>query len=220
MPGLPLSAALIAFSYLFGSMPMGLIIVRVVAGKDIRAVGSGRTGGTNAMRAAGFLPGVLTAFADIGKGFVAVWLARQLAPSGSHVLEALCAIAAVAGHNWPVYLGFKGGAGTSPNVGAAGAFWWPALLIMIPSGAAILFGTGYASVASTAISFGLIVIFALRAILEHQPVEYVGYAAVTFVLVALALIPNYRRLIAGTERLVGPRAKSASPGGADVVRPK
>ncbi len=207
MPSLPLSIVVIVLAYLIGSLPMGLIVVRLFAGKDIRAVGSGRTGGTNAMRAAGFAAGLLTAFADIGKGFVAVWMARQFMPSATYVLEALCAVAAVAGHNWPIYLGFKGGAGASPNIGAAVAFWWPAMLIMIPSGAAILFGTGYASVASTVVSFGLIVMFALRAALAHQPVEYVGYATVTFVLVALSLIPNYKRLIAGTERVVGPRAR-------------
>ena len=201
------SALLILAAYFIGSLPMGLLIVRVFSGKDIREVGSGRTGGTNAMRAAGLVAGVLTAFADIGKGFLAIWLARQLLIPGSNIVEALCAVAVVAGHNWPIFLGFKGGAGTSPNVGAAAAFWWPTLLIMVPSGAAILFGTGYASVASTVISFALIVIFGLRAILAQQPVEYVGYAIITFGLVALALIPNYRRLIAGTERLVGPRAK-------------
>lgn len=197
---------LILSSYLVGSIPMGLLIVRVISGKDIREVGSGRTGGTNAMRAAGLVAGVLTALADISKGFVAIWLIRLFAASDSHTIEALCAVAVVAGHNWPIFLGFKGGAGTSPNIGAAAAFWWPILLIMVPSGAAILFGTGYASVASTVISFALIIVFGLRAVLAQQPIEYVGYAVITFTLVAFALIPNYRRLIAGTERIVGPRA--------------
>jgi glycerol-3-phosphate acyltransferase PlsY len=208
MTNLPATVGVIILAYLVGAVPVGLLIVRIFNGQDIRAVGSGRTGGTNAMRAAGPVAGVLTVASDLGKGFLAVSLPRLLLPgSGVELVAALCAVAAVAGHNWPIYLGFKGGAGTTPNVGAAVAFWPLTALMLIPCGAIILFATGYASVASTVISFAIIVIFASRAIFAHQPIVYVGYSVATFALVAIALIPNYRRLIAGTERLVGPRAK-------------
>jgi acyl phosphate:glycerol-3-phosphate acyltransferase len=206
MPNLFISLLCIVLAYLIGSMPPGLLIVRLFSGKDIREVGSGRTGGTNAMRAAGWVAGVLTAFSDIFKGFVAVYVTRLISP-GFPILEAVCAVAAVAGHNWPIFLRFKGGAGTSPNVGAALAFWPITGLLLIPFGAIVLFGTGYASVASTVISFMIIIIFIVRALVANQPVAHIGYAVLSFVLVAIALLPNYRRLIAGTERIVGPRAK-------------
>jgi glycerol-3-phosphate acyltransferase PlsY len=204
--------AVVVLAYLIGAIPVGLLIVRIFTGRDIRSVGSGRTGGTNAMRAAGPVAGVLTGFADVGKGFLAVSLPRLIlsGPPGSvEIIAAVCGIAAVAGHNWPIYLRFKGGAGATPNVGAAVAMW-PITLALVPIGAILLVATGYASVTSTIVSFAIVIIFALRAILAHQPISYVGYSIGTFILIAISLLPNYRRLIAGTERLVGPRAKLRS----------
>lgn len=199
--------SVVVLAYLVGAVPAGLLIVRLFNGRDIRSVGSGRTGGTNAMRAAGPVAGTLTAVADVGKGFLAVSLPRLLlAGPNVEIIAAACGIAAVAGHNWPIYLRFKGGAGATPNVGAAAALW-PLTLTLVPFGAILLVATGYASVTSTVVSLAIVIIFALRAILAHQPVSYVGYSIATFILVAVALIPNYRRLIAGTERIVGPRAK-------------
>ena len=80
--------AAVAIGYILGSIPFGLIIVKLKTGKDIRTVESGRTGGTNAVRAAGFGAGLLTAILDILKGAVAVWVARALSPGNElvHVL--------------------------------------------------------------------------------------------------------------------------------------
>src|SRR5690349_10841272 len=181
--------AVVFLAYLIGAVPVGLLIVRLFTGRDIRAVGSGRTGGTNAMRAAGPVAGFLTAIADVGKGFVAVSLPPLiLAGQGVDIIQAACGIAAVAGHNWPIFLRFKGGAGASPNVGVAVALW-PITLALIPLGAILLLATGYASVTSTVVSLVIVVIFALRAILAHQPISYVGYSIGTFILIAIALIP-------------------------------
>ena len=77
-----IDAGLILLGYLLGSIPFGLIIVKLKTGKDIRGVESGRTGGTNAMRAAGLPAGLLTAFFDILKGAVAVWIADAVVPGG------------------------------------------------------------------------------------------------------------------------------------------
>ena len=76
---------LILLGYLLGSIPSGLLIVKVKTGKDIRNVESGRTGGTNAFRAAGLMAGILTAFLDIFKSIVAVWLAQWLSPGNEWV---------------------------------------------------------------------------------------------------------------------------------------
>src|SRR5688572_22479605 len=103
-PLLNLIIAVLA-AYLIGSIPVGMFIVRGMTGRDIREVGSGRTGGTNAFRAGGLSAGLLTAFGDILKGFTAVFVGRALGNGSSEVM-ALCAIAGVAGHNWPIYLKF------------------------------------------------------------------------------------------------------------------
>ncbi|MBN1309891.1 MAG: glycerol-3-phosphate acyltransferase [Anaerolineae bacterium] len=193
-------------AYLLGATPVGLVVVWFISRKDIRTFGSGRTGGTNAMRAAGPAAGVLTGVGDAVKGLLAVTIARLLVPDDS-VMEALCAVMAVVGHNWSIYLGFRGGAGTGPNIGAAVALWPISGVVLVPLVPLGLVVTGYASVTSTLISLAILVIFVLRAIFAHQPLTYVGYATATLILVAISLIPNYRRLIAGTERMVGPRAR-------------
>lgn len=205
--GVLIRAVAVVAAYLLGSIPVGLLVVRALKGQDIRSIGSGRTGGTNAFRAGGIVAGIMTGIGDMAKGIGAVNIARLLLP-GDPILEALCAVAAVAGHNWPVYIGFRGGAGTAPNVGAAMALWPLSAAILIPLTPALLFATGYASVTSTLISLAIVAIFVIRMLLGVQPPAYAGYALATAVLVAIALIPNYRRLIAGTERMVGPRARA------------
>lgn len=207
MPTWMLYLVSIALAYLLGSIPIGMLVVKALTGKNIRRIGSGRTGGTNAMRAGGVLAGVITGLGDVIKGACAVMIARQFYP-GAPWLEALCAAAAVAGHNWPIYARFRGGAGTGPNVGAATALWPISILILSPLVVGILILTGYASVASTAAALAIVVIFAWRAATIGQPIAYVAYALAAAVFVAAALVPNYRRLIGGVERVVGPRAKA------------
>ena len=90
-----MDAAVILLAYILGAIPFGLLIVKVTTGKDIRLVASGRTGGTNAMRAAGCWAGAATALSDIFKGAAAVWLARTLTPNVW--IEVLATIAASSG---------------------------------------------------------------------------------------------------------------------------
>jgi glycerol-3-phosphate acyltransferase PlsY len=88
----------VIIGYILGSIPFGLIIVKLKTGKDIRTVESGRTGGTNAVRAAGFGAGLLTAILDILKGAVAVWVAQALSPE-NHIIHVLAPVGAILGHN-------------------------------------------------------------------------------------------------------------------------
>jgi len=121
------SLALLVGSYILGSVPSGLLIVKLSTGKDIRQVESGRTGGTNAMRAAGFWAGLGTAIFDMLKSAVCVWLARLIMPS-AYWVHILAPVMAIIGHNYSVFLvergedgkiRLRGGAGGGPTAGGA-----------------------------------------------------------------------------------------------------
>jgi acyl phosphate:glycerol-3-phosphate acyltransferase len=206
--------------YLIGSVPFGLIIVKIATGKDIRKVESGRTGGTNAMRAAGFWAGLATALLDGLKAAGTVWLARVLFPAGVEPinvwLHILAPLGAILGHNYSLFLSgrdeagqfkFRGGAGGAPCVGGSVGLWAPSMLIILPAGALILFGIGYASVATMSVALISTLVFAYLTWIGLTPWQYIFYGLIALLLLMWSLRPNIRRLIKGTERLIGWRAK-------------
>jgi glycerol-3-phosphate acyltransferase PlsY len=148
-----------ALAYLLGAIPCGYLVARA-RGIDIRTVGSGNIGATNVFRSVGKGWGMLTFFCDAAKGFLATWLFPLLSlhlfglADGTN-LSVSCAALAIVGHNWPVYLGFKGGKGIATSLGAliglapaaagAGALCWLILFV----------ATRYVSVASIAASAGV-----------------------------------------------------------------
>ena len=199
--------------YLLGSIPFGLIFVKLFKGIDVRDVGSGRTGGTNSYRAGGLPAGMLTAFFDGAKGWVSVWVVGELLAEGlwSDWLiwgQVIAGIFSVFGHNWSVYIKFKGGAGTGPNVGWATHIWvWMApLSILVALG--IFWLNGMASVVSISMALIIPIVFAIRYLLGIDGTwAYTVGGFITLGLVLWSLRPNIKRIIAGTERVVGPRAK-------------
>jgi glycerol-3-phosphate acyltransferase PlsY len=214
-----LAIGVLLLSYLAGSIPFGLIIVRLKSGKDVRQVESGRTGGTNVMRAAGLLAGMSTAVLDFLKGAVGVWLARWLLPD-MPLLHALAPIASVLGHNYSILLAerdeqgrlrLRGGAGGATAAGGAFGLWAPSLLIILPVGLVFLFGIGYASLATMSIGITAALIFIIRWLNGASPWEYILYGLLVEVILIWALRPNIRRLINGTERVVGWRARRHQP---------
>ena len=213
MAVLPILAILLV-SYLLGSIPIGLITVKIMTGKDIRDVQSGRTGGTNAMRAAGFGVGLFTAIGDIAKGAACVWLARTF--TSNVWVEILAPTISILGHNYSIYLVsrdkngcivWRGGAGGAPSLGGAVGLWWPSFFILVPLGALILFGIGYASVTTISLPILASIIFAYRAWQGYSPWHYVLYGFLAEAILLWALRPNLKRLRNGNERLVGWRAK-------------
>jgi len=179
--------------------------VRVTTGKDVRAVGSGRIGGTNVLRAAGPWVALLSALCDLGKGLVAVLLARAFV--GIPIIEALAGLLAVAGHNYSIFIGFKGGAGTATTIGGAIALWPWSGAILIGWGIVIVATARYASVGSITIALLLSVIYALRAWSVDAPWGYLIHGLGTAALTLWALRPNMRRLWDGCERKVSFRRK-------------
>lgn len=203
-------------SYLVGAIPSGWIVVKIASGKDVRTIESGRTGGTNAMRAAGFLAGLITVILDAIKGLASGWIVNWLAPgSGTEWLRVFSAVAAILGHNYSVFLiekgssgelRLRGGAGGATAMGGAVALWSGTLFIVLPLAALTYLLVGYASVTTMSIAFFSMLIFAVRAIQGLGPWEYVAYGAMAYIVVVWALRPNIARLIKGTERPVGLRA--------------
>ena len=203
-------------AYLIGSIPFGLIIVKLTTGKDIRTVESGRTGGTNAMRAAGLWAGMATAVFDVLKGIGAVFFTHILVP-GSHIwLEVLAPFLSIIGHNYSAFLierdekgkiHFRGGAGGAPCLGGAIGLWLPSLFIIVPLGGLIYYFGGYASITTISVAFISTLVFAYRAWLGLNPWQYAIYGLLAFIALAWSLRPNIKRLIEGKERVVGLRAK-------------
>jgi glycerol-3-phosphate acyltransferase PlsY len=212
-----LSVGLTVMGYLMGSFPSGMLVVRLTTGRDIRTVGSGRTGGTNAMRAGGSLAGLATGVLDVLKSLLAVEISRLIMP-GFFWLDILVGLAAVIGHNYSVFsiewketrFGkipiFHGGAGGAPTLGAATAFWFPSLFIILPTGLLVFLLVGYASVTTLVAGLTVIVIFSIRAALGYSSKWYIVFGLVSLGLMTWSLRPNIDRLIHGTERVVGLRA--------------
>jgi glycerol-3-phosphate acyltransferase PlsY len=205
-----LTVGLMIMGYLLGSIPFGVIIVKLLTGKDVRSVESGRTGGTNAMRAAGFGAGLLTAIMDVLKGAAALWIA--LAVGGNAWAHMLAPVGAILGHNYSLFLverdqetgwlRFRGGAGGAPTVGGALAMWPVSILIVVPIGALVFFGLGYASLTTISVGLSVTILFAVRAFLGLSPWAYAIYGLIAEALLIWALRPNIRKLAGGTERVV------------------
>lgn len=201
-------------SYLLGSIPFGLVIVKIASGKDIRSVESGRTGGTNAMRAAGFFAGLLTALFDVGKGAATALVVRWLAVD-QPIVQVVAAALAIIGHNYSVFLiertthgriRLRGGAGGATALGGSIALWPLSGVIILPLVVITYIFVGYASVTTISIAAFSALVFLVRAALGLSPWEYVLYGIAALGIVLWALRPNLERLRQGTERPVGLRA--------------
>jgi glycerol-3-phosphate acyltransferase PlsY len=197
----PLSSALaLALSYLLGSTPWGLVLVRVFKGVDVRKVGSGNIGATNAMRAGGRGLGLAVFVLDFAKGWVAVYWISKLAPDSAWI-QIACGAAAVLGHCFPVWLGFKGGKGVSTLCGAVVASDWRVFLCGGVVWLLVVAATRYVGLASFAMCLAL-------PIAAWWLLRDAGFW-LTVGLAALALLiltrhrSNMARMLAGTEPKIG-----------------
>jgi len=202
---------ILVVGYVIGSIPFGLLIVKIKTGKDIRDVESGRTGGTNAVRAAGFGAGLLTVIFDILKGAGSVWIAQVLSPD-NHLMHVLAPVGAILGHNYSVFLisqdkdgkmRFHGGAGGAPALGGAMGLWPLIGPIVFGAGALIWFTLGIASVTTMTIGLTVTIVFAIRAYLGLQSPIDILYGILALFLLVWSLRPNLKKLMEGKERVIG-----------------
>ena len=190
----------LVLAYLFGSIPAGVLVARTY-GVDIRKVGSGNIGATNVLRTLGWGPALVVAFFDVFKGGIAVLLAR--ASGLEDWLLGGVALAAVLGHNYSLFLGFKGGKGVATSFGTL-LFLDPVLsLWTLPVGVSVMLITRYVSAGSMA---GSVAATVLALALGRPPWE----VATVFLMAALIFWThreNLKRLWEGTERRLGERVE-------------
>jgi glycerol-3-phosphate acyltransferase PlsY len=196
--------AMLAVGYLLGSIPFAYLIVLAAGRGDVRAIGSGNVGATNAMRAAGWRLALAVAILDVGKGVAAVWLMRTV--TASPAWAAAAGTAAVIGHCYPVWLSFRGGKGVAT---AAGAFGSIALLPVLPVAGvwlALVALTRFVSLSSVvaAASFPVFLHF-----MTDAPPGVVGSAVAAVAVIVWRHRDNLARLVRGEEPRVGGKRGAA-----------
>jgi glycerol-3-phosphate acyltransferase PlsY len=190
------SAVIILIAYIIGSIPFGIIISRA-RGVDLRKVGSGNIGATNVLRAVGKKEAILTLLGDILKGTVGVLLAKAL--SQSETVVVLSAIAAVLGHDFSIFLRFKGGKGVATSIGVLIGYAPVVALVTVNVWILVVFFYRYSSLGAL-VSFTFVPVFMLLA--------RKGYEGMLLSVVLTALIyfkhrQNIKRLLEGREPKIG-----------------
>jgi glycerol-3-phosphate acyltransferase PlsY len=203
-----IDAALIG-GYLLGSIPFGVIVMKLAGAGDPRAIGSHSIGATNVLRSGRRGLAALTLLGDGGKGAVAVWMAwlatRGMGGEAQAVLTSLAGGAAFIGHLFPVWLRFKGGKGVATFFGTLLAAAWPVGLL---AGATWLLMAAIFRMSSLA-GLTAALLAPLFVFLVHRPPPIAVLAAVMAILIYLRHIPNIRRLLKGEEPRIGGSKKAA-----------
>ncbi len=198
--------------YLLGSIPVGLLVGRLAGIDDVRKYGSGKTGFTNALRTLGARWAVLVVVLDVAKGAAPVLIGRFV--FGEPWAAALGGVAAVIGHTWPAFAGFRGGRGVATAYGAFLAVSPPAALAVGVVAAAVLAIWRYASLMSVVgVFIGFVVLVGLVFAGRAAP-EYLLFGVLTMLAVELNHIGNIRRLLAGTEPKLGQGGSQRPPASA------
>ena len=192
------SALLVLAAYLLGSLSGSLLLGRL-RGVDIRTQGSGNAGGTNAFRTQGAKFALGVVLLDIGKGALAAWLGIRFAPVGVPLAVPahgyLAAFAAVLGHVWPAWHGFRGGKGAATLVGALAVLWPWALAAIVPTWLLVVILTGYVGLATVL----AVLLLPLLAGWFGAEAPRLAFAIAAAALLVFTHRANLRRLAAGTE---------------------
>ena len=205
-------AATILIGYLLGSFPTGLLVGRLAGIGDVRGYGSGKTGFTNSLRTMGIRWAALVLLVDAAKGAAPVLIGQLV--FDEPWAAALGGVAAVIGHTWPVFAGFRGGRGVATAFGAFIAVSPLAAVAVLVIGLIALALFRYASVMSIVGVFaGFIAIVAL--VFTDQAAEpYLLFGLLTMLAVELNHLSNIKRLLAGTEPKIGQGGQRRDTAGA------
>jgi glycerol-3-phosphate acyltransferase PlsY len=196
------SLLLLALGYLLGSMPNGYLAGRWLKGIDLRQCGSGSTGATNVLRNVGKGPALVVFLLDVGKGALAVLLAKSFGLNDW--VQVLAGLAALAGHIWPVWLGWKGGKAVATGLGMFLGLAWPVGLACFGLFMAVISISRIVSLSSVIAAIGLPVLM----LISGGSSAYVVVSLVASLLVLWRHRSNIKRLLAGTEPKIGQREKS------------
>ena len=195
------SLLLLALGYLLGSMPNGYLAGRWLKGIDLRHCGSGSTGATNVLRNVGKGPALVVFLLDVGKGALAVLLAKSFGLNDW--VQVLAGLAALAGHIWPVWLGWKGGKAVATGLGMFLGLAWPVGLACFGLFMAVISISRIVSLSSVVAAIGLPVLM----LISGGSSAYLVVSLVASVLVLWRHRSNIERLIAGTEPRIGAKAR-------------
>ena len=194
-------AVVMPLAYLIGSISWGYMILQWKMGVDVREYGSGRTGMSNVLRTGGVKSAAVVLTLDIAKGLVAVVLARQLI--GTHGAEVTAGLIVLAGHNWPVFLRFKGGRGILTALGALTLMVPIAALVATVTFLIITLLSRYISLGSVVgVVIGAVSILAL-AISNMSSDAYMIYGFIAGIIIIWQHRDNIQRIREGTERRLG-----------------
>ena len=190
-------------SYLIGSLPTAYLLVWRLKRIDVRTVGSGNVGATNVSRVAGFMAGLVVFCIDLAKGALAVW---WLAPwfALTPAMRLSCGLAAILGHNFPVWLGFRGGKGVATTIGVLVAAMPPVAAAVIGVWGLVFLIWRYVSLASLAAALAI----PLAQALAGQGLAERLVGALLAGLIVVRHHANIRRLVQGTELRAGRRSKA------------
>lgn len=207
----------IIIGYLLGSIPFGVIVSRYQARADVLKFGSGKIGTTNVLRTAGTKAAALVLALDLLKGIISVTIASVIFGNelmvigsvglGTLVAQVAAALAAIGGHNWSIFLKFKGGRGVATFFGGLFALCPPAALI---GGEVLFFSAGITRYASLGSILGIIAAYLILVpltIIYRFPIEYLGYAVIGGMVIIIMHKDNILRLISGKERKIGQKAE-------------
>ena len=210
-------AAVVIIGYLLGSIPFGVLISRRSAKVDVRHYGSGKMGATNVLRTAGRKAAVAVVSLDLLKGALAVVFAGFIVSRGylvvgnfalgALVAQVMAALAAIAGHNWSVFLKFHGGRGVATFFGGLIALCPPAAIF---GGEILIIGAGltrFVSLGSIAGAVGAYAILVPLTIMNGFPIEYLAYALIGTVAIIIMHRDNIARLVSGKERRLGDKVE-------------
>jgi glycerol-3-phosphate acyltransferase PlsY len=190
----------ISIAYLLGSIPFGYLLVRIFRKQDIRATGSGNIGATNVARSGAKGLGVATLLLDLAKAYMAVEVAKHLAP-GQYDVAVMAAVAAVLGHMFPMWLRFRGGKGVASGLGVFLALTPLSAMCILGVFLLIVLLTRYVSLGSILASASL-PFFAYFFVRPQSALTTAGFVAIAVLIIAKHK-DNMRRLLAGTEHRFG-----------------